>query len=290
MASTQIVLVDRTGSIDPSLLHAAAVALNQQVTQDLPAHWSGINAAVSYAPKLSAVPHGAWPVFLVEKLPPGEGGFHLDAHNQPYAKVIASASDDTWTIDASHEIIEMLVDPYGNRLQSSQAIKIDGKGVADAAGSYSYLVEACDPCEANDYAYDIGGVALSDFITPNFYDAAASPGTLYSHRGNIKRPRQLLPGGYISYELPSGAWQQILWVDPKRDPELKDLGSEGAHRSLREHVHEKMGPDLDAAKHAQRRKATGLAAGLSERAAELKTFRSHGKEREERLVARYRLA
>jgi hypothetical protein len=55
-----------------------------------------------------------WPVQLVKSLPPGEGGFHLDKHNQPYAKVIAAPDDDSWTIDASHETIEMLIDPSGN--------------------------------------------------------------------------------------------------------------------------------------------------------------------------------
>lgn len=290
MTTTQIVLVDLTHSIDPSLLQAAATALNQQVTQDLPAHWSGINAAVAVAPSLTAVPRGAWPVFLVETLPPGEGGYHLEnKHNQPYAKVIASASDDTWTIDASHEIVEMLVDPFGNRMQSSQAIAIEGKGVADASGTFSYLVEACDPCEANDFAYDIGGVALSDFITPHFYDASASPGTLYSHRGNIKAPRQLLPGGYISYALPSGDWQQILWVDPTKPPQLNNLGSTDGVRSLREYIHGKMGPALDAAKHQQRRKSETLARGVMQRASEFRAFRETSREREPALTARYRL-
>jgi hypothetical protein len=289
MTTTQIVIVDQTKSIDPALLHAAAVALNQQVTEDLPQYWSGIDAAVSVAPSLSAVPHGAWPVFLVKELPPGEGGYHLDKHNQPYAKVIASAADESWTIDASHETIEMLVDPYGNRMQSSQAIKIEGNGVADSTGTYSYLVEACDPCEANDFAYEISGIALSDFITPHFYDATETPGVLYSCRGNIKRPRQLLKGGYISFALPSGDWQQILWVDPSEPPQLNNLGATGAVRSLREHVHTKMGPKLDAAKHEQRRKAKGLPAVVRERTAERKTFRAHAKEREEKLTAWYEL-
>ena len=38
------------------------------------------------------------PVAGAIAMPPGEGGFHLDKHNQPYAKVIATPSDPTWTI------------------------------------------------------------------------------------------------------------------------------------------------------------------------------------------------
>ena len=265
MAVTQVVLVDQTREIDAGLLHNAAVALDSQVTQDLPRYWSGITANVSAVPSLSAVPAGAWPVFLVRTLPPGEGGFHMDKHKQPYAKVIASPDDDSWTVDASHEIIEMLIDPYGNRMQTSEAIAISGNDVVDAAGTFNYLVEGCDPCEANNYAYDIAGIALSDFITPHFYDASATPGTQYSFKGNIKRPRQLLPGGYISYMQPDGTWRQILWVNPDQPPQYNNLGVGADFRSLREEVHRAMGAELDAAKHHQRRKKGGLPKGVVER-------------------------
>jgi len=258
MMITQVMLVDHTHSIDPTLLQNVAVALNTQVTQHLTKYWSGINANVSYAPEVSALPITAWPVALVAKLPPGEGGYHLDKKNQPFARVIATPEDDSWTIDASHEIIEMLVDPYGNRLQSSQAIAIQGKDVVDAPGQFSYLVEACDPCEANGYAYEINGIAVSDFITPNFYDAAIRPATVYSYMGNVTHPRQLLPGGYISYVKEDGSWEQILWVDPAQAPTYNELGVGDAVRSLRESVHMAMGPKLDDEKHFQRRKAGGL--------------------------------
>jgi hypothetical protein len=285
----QVVIFDQTKSIDATLLHAAAVALNQQVTKDLPQYWNGIDATVSVAPSLAAIPHGAWPVFLVKSLPPGEGGFHLDKHNQPFAKVIASHTDDTWTVDASHEIIEMLVDPFGNRMQSSQAIKIEGNDVVDAAGTFSYLVEACDPCEANDFGYGINGIAVSDFITPHYYDAKESAGVFYSFRGNIKRPRQLLSGGYISYAKPTGEWEQVLWVDTSQPPQLNPLGAADSVRSLREHFHTRMGARLDEAKHAQRRKKS-LPSGMSAlRAADFHAFREHAREREAILTKHYAL-
>jgi len=289
MTQTLIVLVDQTHEIDAALLHSAALALNSQVTQDLPATWAGINAAVSVAPTLAAVPHGSWPVFLVKSLPPGEGGYHMDKRNQPYAKVIASASDETWTIDASHEIVEMLVDPYGNRTQSSQAIQISGNDVVDAPGTYSYLVEACDPCEANNYAYEIGGIAVSDFITPHFYDASVTAGVTYSFKANIQRPRQMLPGGYISYTLPDGSMQQILWVDPSQPPTYNNLGASGAVRSLREAVHAEMGAHLDALKHERRRDPSTLPAGLAARVAQHRERLSHSAERASLVTARYEL-
>ena len=235
MSLIQVGLVDKTKAIDPELMQAVAAALTIQVTRDLPQFWN-VQATVTYEPNASKIPPGVWPVFLVKTLPPGEGGFHLDQHNQPYAKVIASPGSDEWTIDASHETLEMLVDPNGNRLQPSTSIQIENGKIVDGTGQFAYLVEACDPCEADNFAYPIQGVAVSDFLTPHFYDPVVTPGTRYSFTGAIKAPRQILAGGYISWvNQQSNEMQQLLWVDPTKAPKIVNLGpASGA--SLREWV------------------------------------------------------
>lgn len=236
MSVIQVGLTDRTKSVDPQLLQSAAAALNIQVMRDLPQFWN-VRATVRYLPDPKSIPVGVWPVFLMAKLPPGEGGVHLDKKNQPYALVIATAQGSEWTIDASHEILEMLVDPSGNRLQTSRSIEIVGKGVQDSDGEFEYIVEVCDPCEADQYAYSIQGIAVSDFITPHFYDPVATDGTRYSFGGNIARPRQILPGGYISFADPdSDRIQQILFLGSK--PILNDLGP-ASGPSLRMYVDSK---------------------------------------------------
>jgi hypothetical protein len=230
-----------TGKLDPQLVQSVAAALNIQVMRDLPQYWN-VKATVIHLPDAKKIPAGVWPVNLVHKLPPGEGGVHMDKHNQPYALVIANPGSDEWTIDASHETLEMLVDPYGNRLHSSQAIGITSHGaIQDTAGQFNYLVEACDPCEADAYAYSVQGVAVSDFITPHFYDPVTTSGTRYSFTGAIKAPRQILPGGYISYiNMETDEWQQILWVDPSQRPTIQNLGPASAGKSLRVWVDSKV--------------------------------------------------
>jgi hypothetical protein len=236
MSVNQLGLVDMTGQIDVDLVHSAAIALNLQVTRDLPQFWP-ISATVTYLPNPDKIPAGIWPVQLVKTLPPDEGGFHSDKHKQPYAKVIASKADPSWTIDASHEILEMLVDPYGNRMQSSVAIEIVRGKIQDGTGQYGYLVEACDPCEDNSYAYTINGVAVSDFITPHFYDPMVTSGTRYSFTGAIKGPRQILPGGYISWvNTAMDEWQQLMYVDPSKPPTIQNIGKADTGKSLREWI------------------------------------------------------
>jgi hypothetical protein len=236
MSVNQLGLVDMTGQIDVDLVHSAAIALNLQVTRDLPQFWP-VSATVTYLPSPDKIPAGIWPVQLVKTLPPDEGGFHSDKHKQPYAKVIASKADPSWTIDASHEILEMLVDPYGNRMQSSVAIEIVRGKIQDGTGQYGYLVEACDPCEDNSYAYTINGVAVSDFITPHFYDPMVTSGTRYSFTGAIKGPRQILPGGYISWvNTAMDEWQQLMYVDPSKPPTIQNIGKADTGKSLREWI------------------------------------------------------
>lgn len=232
MTVVQVGLVDMTGTIDAEVMQSVAAALNIQVTRDLPQYWP-VKATVRYLPNRKKIPAGVWPVKLVKSLPPGEGGFHLDKHNQPYAEVIATPHDESWSIDASHETLEMLVDPSGNRMHSSHAIGISGETVEDTTGQFNYLVEACDPCEANQYGYEIQGVLVSDFITPHFYDPMTVSGTRYSFTGALTRPRQILPGGYISFiNQESDEWEQILFLGST--PELKTLGPAGGDkRSLR---------------------------------------------------------
>jgi len=228
MSNIRIGLVDTTSELEPDLVSAAAAALNTQVTRDLPQFWN-VQATVEHLQNAHKIPAGVWPVQLVRELPAGEGGFHLDKHNQPYAKVICTPGDASWTLDASHETIEMLVDPSGNRMQSSTAIAVVEGKIHDGTGQFNYLVEACDPCEASQCAYAIQGIMVSDFLTPHFYDAIATPGTRYSFTGALTAPRQVLPGGYISWvNQETDEWQQLLYVDPSQPPTIHTLGTASA--------------------------------------------------------------
>ncbi len=235
MQPIRIGLVDTTGTIDAATLATVAGAINIQVTRDLPQCWM-VAAMVGWVPAGIPVPPDVWEVRLVNSLPPGEGGYHLSDDNRPYARALLTPGSDTWTVDASHEIIEMLVDPGGNRLQVSTAIQVAGDDVQDADGQFLYLVEACDPCEADACTYQIGGIRVSDFITPHFYDRFWVPGVRYSFTGALQRPRQILPGGYITWADPQkSVLQQILRLDPNSPPVARSLGTPSG-ASLRDFV------------------------------------------------------
>ena len=160
---------------NPADLSHVAAALQKQATRDLAPLW-GISATVVAFPSLRNVPVGYWPVVIVDDVQ-GAAGYHQDNHGRPYALVEYSAS---WSLTASHEVLEMLVDPFGHRTAA-------GRSPKPGQGQVEFLVEACDPCEAPSLAYTIDGVLVSDFITPRFYDPRQTSGARYSFGGHIQR-------------------------------------------------------------------------------------------------------
>jgi hypothetical protein len=207
-----VALVSESAKVSRTALDRAAAAIAKQVTRDLGPLWS-VRATVSGFASVAEVPVGYWPVIVQDDVGAGALGYHLDRNGQPYALV---RSGRGWELTASHETLEMLADPFGSRT-------VAGPSVKPGQGRVQYLVEVCDPCEAETYAYTVNGVTVSDFYTPHFFDPKANVATRYSFTGAIKAPRTILRGGYMSWLEPKSGhlWQQ-LWLGARK--EFRDLG------------------------------------------------------------------
>ena len=219
MLPRRVGIASRSQAVGLHDIVKVAAALNVQASRDLQDIWN-ISAMVSALGDPESIEPGVWPIFIVDDVgQDGAAGLHLTDHQQPYALVEAGP---TWSLTASHECLEMLVDPSGNRLVPSSGITAAGGKVQDVTTEkFEYLVEVADPSEDPVNAYMIDEVLVSDFYTPHFFDPVVSPGVRYSFSGRIKRPREILPGGYISWLNPSlGTMQQLRWFDK---PEIVDL-------------------------------------------------------------------
>jgi hypothetical protein len=226
-------LVSDTPVIDFSQASIVAAALNKQVARDFGPPWE-VDATVSAFDKLESVPVDYWPVIIRDDInEPGAAGFHTDDNGQPFSLVQA---DDSWTLTSSHEVLEMLADPFGNRT-------IAGSPPPDSPDPISgfdrviYLVEVCDPCESDQFAYTVNGVTVSDFITAHYYDPNGTKGAQYSFRGNVQAPHTVLEGGYVSFGNPvDNNWYQIIVVNGQT--RVRNLGviQSSTGRSLRESV------------------------------------------------------
>jgi len=195
-----------------SELAKVGAALQKQVSRDFSPRW-GINGIVSAFATLEDVPVGYWPVIVTEHVP-GTHGYHEDKSGQPISFVGAG---DSWSLIASHETLEMLADPFGKRLIAGQSPK-------PGQGRVEFLVEVCDPTEAAANAYTVNGILVSDFYTPRYFDPVGSRYVQYSYSGAVKRPRQVLAGGYLSWHDPKSNhwWQQTYFG---KAPKFKDLGA-----------------------------------------------------------------
>lgn len=179
-----------------------AAALAKQVTRDFAPIW-GVSATVSSYQSQAKVPPGYWKIVIQEEIGHnGYFGIHRLDNGQPFALVEYRTQDPCWTIQASHECLEMLADHSLNEL---------------VEGSYTwggqvirvlYLVEVCDPCAAA--CYTVNGIQVSDFVTPRYFSPTANPAFGCSFQGTVTTPYSLAPSGYLTFQrLDDESW----WIE-----------------------------------------------------------------------------
>lgn len=174
-----------------------SAAIQKQVLRDFAPIW-GVQATVDFFPTLDDVPVGSWPLIIVDSAP--GPGIHVDHNGQPVAYVEHGL---TWSLAASHEALEMLADPTGMRL-------IAGDAPTASSDRVEFLVEVCDPCQDVANAYSVNGVLVSDFYTPAYFEPLFTTGSKYSFCGTLHEPRDVLPGGYLTWRsLTTGDWSQL---------------------------------------------------------------------------------
>jgi hypothetical protein len=208
----QLALVSDTPVLGMTELTTVAAALQKQIARDLSPIWD-LQGTISPFVRLEDVPAGYWPVIVRDDIQEDAAGVHCDENGEPLALI---TSGPGWSVTASHEMMEMLVDPFGNRTLAGDSLKPD-------QGRVAYLVEVADP--VGDKTYTVNGVFVSDFCTPHYYDPLQASGVQYSYTGAIPGPRQLLSDGYITWHDPVSNewWQQSRFTSG--EPEIVSLGA-----------------------------------------------------------------
>ncbi|PYX07755.1 MAG: hypothetical protein DMG88_13130 [Acidobacteria bacterium] len=225
MLLRHVAIVSESDNVNAADVSIAAAAIQKQVTRDFGPIWE-IDATVDGFDALEDVPIDYWPVIIEDNInEPGAAGVHKDDNGQPFALVQAS---EGWQLTTSHECLEMLADPFGNRLVAGQSPMQD-------QGRVEFLVEVCDPPEDAQFAYTSNGILVSDFLTPYYYDPVTSSSVRYSYTGAIQAPRTVLQGGYLSWHDPvSDHWFQERFFDA--ESEFVDVGVLTAAESLRSEI------------------------------------------------------
>lgn len=193
-----VVLINQTTVLDDQAVAVCCHALQHQVAYHFQPHWNA-GATLTRLDRDTPIPDDAWALILADDSDQaGALGYHEVTHSgQPVGFVFAKTDMDnglSWTVTASHELLEMLADPYAaNTVQVGNATFV--------------ALEVCDAVEADDLGYNISGVQVSDFMLPSWF-VPDLPADRYDFRHHCTRPLQILPGGYIGAWTPQGGWQQ----------------------------------------------------------------------------------
>ena len=199
MPNISVSVINASTAVTDEECAALTAALQIQVSRDFAPAW-GTDATLVFVPKTGTPAPGTWWLSILDRTDRlGVAGHHeTTSEGLPLAKCFA-ATDKMfglkWTVTASHELLEMLSDPYINLTVFVHPEP--GKGTL-------YAYEICDACEDDSFSYDINGIAVCDFVYPAYFEAARAPNSArFDHRNKLTGPvPALLKGGYInSFDL-----------------------------------------------------------------------------------------
>jgi hypothetical protein len=197
MSLPVIAITNASTCLTDAQVQSAIPSLQRQVTRDFNAYWN-LDCSLALLPRNQPLAEGWWQIVITDN-PDHAGalGYHeLTSTGAPLGKVFAGLDIERgslWTVTISHELLEMLGDPWINWCAESP----DGK---------LFALEVCDAVEADHLGYEIDGVMVSDFITPSWFEPTQADRVDFMKR--ISKRLELAPGGYISVLDPAKGWTQ----------------------------------------------------------------------------------
>ena len=218
MSLPVIAITNASTCLTDAQVEAVLPALQKQVSNDFKGYWE-LDCTLSFLPKRQRLTPGWWQIVITDN-PDQAGalGYHeMTSAGTPMGKVFAKLDLDngcSWTVTLSHELLEMLADPWINWCAVGSDRKI-------------YALEVCDAVEADDLGYQIDCVLLSDFVTPAWFEPTEAD--RLDFKKHVSKRLQLAPGGYISILDSQKGWTQVT-AQGEGGPPI-NAGSRRARRS-----------------------------------------------------------
>lgn len=215
MNAIRVAVVNWSGLPDDDVLDGIK-ALQRQLDEDFAPRW-GIDATlVPWRGRIEGP--GYWGLVLLNGHTPKSAGDaydalsvygHITSDGHPLARVFVDklGPRQPWTHLASHELLEMLVDPY----RYAAVYREDGEPYR------MYARRVCDPCAAYSDGYDLNGHIVSDFVCPAWFGGLV-PDERKDERGKIHQAFELLIGGSIGVVDPSTSKWEVLHSDGSVGP------------------------------------------------------------------------
>jgi hypothetical protein len=191
-----VAVTNESKAMTDAQIGAIVEALQIQVSRDFAPLW-GVDAQIAFYPRGKQPADAWWLAAFDTSDQAGALGYHdVTPKGLPLGKAFVGSDIQAGyspSVTISHELLEMLGDP-----EIDMAVQI--------GTSTWYAYEACDACEADALGYQINGVLVSDFVTPQWF---RSNGTApFDFGKHLKKPLQIAKGGYIGIWTAHGGWTQ----------------------------------------------------------------------------------
>jgi len=199
MSIPVIAVTNASTCLNDAQVEAVLPALQQQVSLDFRGYWD-LDCALTFHDEENKLPAGWWQIVVTDD-PDQAGalGYHeMTSAGAPLGKVFAGLdleSGASWTVTLSHELLEMLADPWIN-------------WCAQGSDGRVYALEVCDAVEADELGYEIEGVLVSDFVTPKWFETTEADRVDFKE--HVAKALELAAGGYIGVLDPGKGWTQVM--------------------------------------------------------------------------------
>lgn len=208
MTFRNISIQNHSQMVTPAQLQLTVQAVQKQLDE----HWQPVwhtHAQLHVWDKDQPVPADYWQVHVWDTSDMAQAlGYHGEtALSVPYGKVFVQDAQDSgmaWSITLSHEILEIMSNPWVNLSVLHDSPEL---------GPLLYAYESCDAVQSDTHAYEIDQIKVSNFVYPAWFDSSYVPGTKFDHRSLCTRPFQILMGGYMPV-LPvyvKSGWQSLYY-------------------------------------------------------------------------------
>jgi len=205
-----------------SKAHVPTIAVINKATVDLGVDFDALIAAMQIfvdehvAPvwgthaklvKAKEMLPGKWAMVFLDHADHARSLAHHDLTHEglPLARVFVKTtlkSKNLVSVAASHELVEMLVDPAINMV----TMKPNSKLV------YGY--ETADPVE--ELHFRVRGIPMTNFVYPTYFESFHQPGSVkFDHLATIEKPFQIHIGGYQGV-LKDGKWTKLFGSPEKK--------------------------------------------------------------------------
>jgi hypothetical protein len=209
--SYRVAVINRSKSVGDDDVRALKDALQAQVHHYLAPAW-GIDAQLTFVGSGESPAKESWWLEIGDTTDnAGMMSYHsVTEEGLPRARIFAATSKESglpWTLNASHELLELLVDPRANLT----VLHDQARGTKRRF----YMYEICDPVSSLDSAYRIpisgNEIVVSDFVFPSWFGTANSShqGDRFDQQSRIHAPFKIAPNGYASV-FDGGQWHQIF--------------------------------------------------------------------------------